>query len=131
MSLLPLTLTINDLFNREKFGHLPRAISEEGERTRMYEVGDVISWSRGPDVAIFYHDDGQSIPAPGLIVIGKVDSGVENSVCRALQKWRSTSQLARPLPAGTMPAYARESRSHKGGPVKYQWSLCKNCVRWA
>src|SRR5437660_2301251 len=77
VSLLPLTLTMNDLFGREKFGHLPRAISEGGKRTRTYEVGDVIYWSLGPDVAMFYRHHGQSIPAPGLIAIGKIDSGVE------------------------------------------------------
>ena len=77
VSLLPLTLTMNDLFGREKFGHLPRAISEGGKRTRTYEVGQVIYWSPGPDVAIFYRHDGPSIPSPGIIVIGKIDSGVE------------------------------------------------------
>ena len=77
ISLLPLTLTMNDLFGREKFGHLPRAISEGGKRTRTYEVGDVIYWSPGPDVAMFYRHDGQSIPSPGIIVMGKIDSGVE------------------------------------------------------
>ena len=77
VSLLPLTLTMNDLFGREKFGHLPRAISGGGKRTRTYEVGDVIYWPPGPDVAIFYRHDGQPIPSPGIIVIGKMDSGVE------------------------------------------------------
>jgi hypothetical protein len=79
VSLLPLTLTVtvNDLFKREKFAHLPRAISEGGQRTRTYEIGDVIYWSPGPDVAIFYRQDGQSIPSPGIIVIGKIDAGVE------------------------------------------------------
>lgn len=77
ISLLPLTLTMNDLFRREKFAHLPRAISEEGERTQTYEVGDVVYWSPGPDVAIFYRHDGQKIPNPGIIVIGKLDAGVE------------------------------------------------------
>src|SRR5438477_13081655 len=77
VSLLPLKLTMNDLFGREKFGHLPRAISEGGKRTRTYEVGDLIYWSPGPDVAIFYRHDGQSVPSPGIIVIGKMDSGVE------------------------------------------------------
>ena len=77
VSLLPLTLTMSDLFGREKFGHLPRAISEGGKRTRTYEVGDVIYWSPGPDVAIYYRHDGQPIPSPGIIVIGKMDSGVE------------------------------------------------------
>ncbi|QSJ15589.1 hypothetical protein JYQ62_27755 [Nostoc sp. UHCC 0702] len=51
ISLLPLTLTMNDLFGREKFAHLPRAISQEGQRTQTYEVGDVIYWSPSPDVA--------------------------------------------------------------------------------
>jgi hypothetical protein len=76
ISLLPLTLTMNDPFGRGKFGHLPRAISDGGKRTRTYEVGDVIHWSPGPDVAIYYRHDGQAIPTPGVIVIGKIDSGV-------------------------------------------------------
>jgi hypothetical protein len=29
------------------------------------------------DLAIFYRNDGQSIPDPGIIIIGKLDSGVE------------------------------------------------------
>src|SRR5437899_202826 len=77
VSLLPLTLTMDDLFGREKFGHLPRAIYQGGKRTQTYEVGDVVYWSPGPDVAIFYRHDGQPIPSPGIIVIGKMDSGVE------------------------------------------------------
>jgi hypothetical protein len=77
ISLLPLTLTMNDLFRREKFAHLPRAISEHGKRTHTYEVGDVAYWSAGPEVAIFYRHDGQRIPDPGIIVMGKIDSDVE------------------------------------------------------
>ena len=75
-SLLPLTLTMNDLCGREKFGHLPRAISDKGKRTHTYEIGDIAYWSPGPDVAIYYHHDGEQIPDPGIIVIGKIDSGV-------------------------------------------------------
>lgn len=63
-ALLPLTLTMNDLFGREKFGHLPYAISQEGKRTHTYEIGDIAYWSPGPDVAIYYHDDGEKIPIP-------------------------------------------------------------------
>jgi len=48
VSLLPLTLTMNDLFGREKFGHLPRAISDGGERTHSYEVEQIVYWSPGP-----------------------------------------------------------------------------------
>jgi hypothetical protein len=76
VSLLPITLTMNDLFGREKFAHLPQAISTEGKRTHIYEVGDIAYWSPGPDVAIYYQHDGEKIPNPGIIVIGKLDSGV-------------------------------------------------------
>ncbi len=77
ISLLPLTLTMNDLFGREKFAHLPKAISTEGKRSHSYEVGEIAYWSPGPDVAIYYRQDDQRIPEPGIVVIGRVDSGVE------------------------------------------------------
>ena len=77
ISLLPLLLTMDDLFKREKFAHLPRAISKEGKRTHTYQVRDVAYWSPGEDVAIFYRHDGQEIPDPGIIVIGRIDFGVE------------------------------------------------------
>ena len=35
ISLLPVTLTINDLFRREKFAHLPRALSEGGTGRKL------------------------------------------------------------------------------------------------
>jgi hypothetical protein len=63
-SLLPLTLTMNDLFGREKFPHLPRTLSEAGRRTHTYEVGEVAYWSPNRDVAIYYRHDGPEIPDP-------------------------------------------------------------------
>ncbi len=77
ISLLPLTLTMNDLFKREKFGHLPRAISNEGKHTHAYALGDIAYWSPGPDIAVYYHHDGERIPDPGVIVIGRIASGLE------------------------------------------------------
>ena len=47
-SLLPITLPMNDLFRREKFAHLPRAISEQGKRTHDYAVGTIGYWPPGP-----------------------------------------------------------------------------------
>ena len=76
-SLLPITLPMNDLFRREKFAHLPRAISEQGKQTHDYAVGTIGYWPPGPDVAIFYRQDGERIPDPGLIVLGKIKAGVE------------------------------------------------------
>lgn len=78
ISLLPLTVTMNDLFRREKYTHLPRAISTEGGRSLSYQIGEIVYWSPGPDVAIYYRQDGERIPAPGIIVMGKIDSGVES-----------------------------------------------------
>lgn len=75
-SLLPITLPMNDLFRREKFAHLPRAISEQGKRTHDYAVGTIGYWPPGPDIAIFYRQDGERIH-PGLIVLGKIKAGVE------------------------------------------------------
>jgi len=76
LSLLPLTLTMNDLFKREKFALLPRALSTEGKHTHSYALGDIAYWPPGPDIAIFYHHDGEPIPDPGIIVIGKIGSGL-------------------------------------------------------
>jgi len=77
VSLLPLTLTMNDLFGREKYGRLPRAISATGKRVYTYEAGQLIYWSPGPDVAIYYRQDGERIPEPGIILIGKIDAGAD------------------------------------------------------
>src|SRR6266567_3982374 len=77
ISLLPLTLTMNDLFGREKYARLPRAISQEGKRTHTYQIGDLAYWSPSHDVAVYYRQDSEKIPEPGIIVIGKIDSGVE------------------------------------------------------
>ncbi|KPX12832.1 hypothetical protein ALO73_200164 [Pseudomonas syringae pv. daphniphylli] len=76
-SLLPITLNMHDLFEREKAAALPRPISTDGPRSSSYAVGEVILWSPGPDIAVFYRHDGKTIPAPGSILIATVDVGVE------------------------------------------------------
>jgi hypothetical protein len=77
VGLLPLTLTFSDLFGREKYGHLPRALAAGGPRQHNFEVGDLAYWPPGPDLAIFYEDGGPSIPNPGIALLGRIDSGVE------------------------------------------------------
>lgn len=77
-SLLPLTMSMHDLFAREKYGHLPRAIAEGGGHQFTYEVGDVAYWPPAHDVAIYYADDGRrTIPSPGIVAIGTIDSGLD------------------------------------------------------
>ena len=76
-SLLPLNMSMKDLFGREKFSHLQKALSENGPRTNTYEVGDIAYWSPAHDVAIYYQHDGESIPSPDVIPIAKISSGTE------------------------------------------------------
>jgi len=77
VSLLPLTMSMKDLFGREKFGHLQKALSEKGPRTNTYEAGDIAYWSPAHDLAIYYRHDGESIPSPGVIPIAKMNDGTE------------------------------------------------------
>ena len=77
VSLLPLTMSMSDLFGREKFGHLQKALSEKGPRANTYEVGDIAYWSPAHDLAIYYHHDHETIPSPGVIPIAKINGGTK------------------------------------------------------
>lgn len=75
--LLPLTLVASDLMTREKYAHLPRPLCATAQASRSFEVGDIAYWPPGEDIAVFYRDDGKSIPEPGIIKIGRIDAGIE------------------------------------------------------
>jgi hypothetical protein len=77
VSVLPLKLSMKDLFGREKYGDLPQALSEDGPRKNRYEVGDIAYWSPNQQLAIYYRQDGESIPSPGIIPIAKMDAGAK------------------------------------------------------
>ena len=77
VSVLPLKVSMNDLLGREKYVNLPKALSEKGPRTKRYEVGEIAYWSPSHDFAIYYRQDGESIPSPGIIPIAKIDAGAE------------------------------------------------------
>jgi hypothetical protein len=76
-SFLPLTLNMSDLFGREKFAQLPRPLSAAGKHTYHYSLGEIAYWPPGPDVALFYRHDGEAIPDPGIIKIGRVTSDID------------------------------------------------------
>jgi hypothetical protein len=125
VSLLPLTLTLLDLFGREKFGHLPRVISDFGEQTHSYQVGEVVYWSPGPDIAVFYRHDGQSIPTPGLIVIGKIGYWrlrfvMEDRGRNIVPEDDSTVATRRQM----RPAFKQKDRPREGG----LWIVCRELV---
>ena len=76
-SVLPLNVSMNDLFGREKYGDLPKVLSENGPRKSKYEVGDIAYWSPNHQLAVYYKQDGESIPSPGIIPIAKLDGSTE------------------------------------------------------
>ena len=77
VSVLPLSVSMKDLFGREKYCDLPKALCENGPRKNTYEVGDIAYWSPDHQFAIYYRQDGESIPSPGVIPIAKIDAGAE------------------------------------------------------
>ncbi|HEY5213828.1 MAG TPA: cyclophilin-like fold protein [Acidobacteriaceae bacterium] len=77
VSQLPLSVSMKDLFGREKYADLPKPLSEKGPRENGYEVGDIAYWSPAHQFAVYYHQDGESIPSPGIIPIAKIDAGAE------------------------------------------------------
>jgi hypothetical protein len=77
-AMLPTTIRMQDLLGREKPGRLPRQLSIEGaSREFDYQVGELAYWPPGNEIAIFYADDGQAIPQPGLVRLGTIDTGLE------------------------------------------------------
>jgi hypothetical protein len=76
LSLLPVTITMHEFRNREKYGRLPRSLVQGGVETHVYEVGDVIYSPVRSNLAFFYAADIRETDVP-VIAIGKIDSGLE------------------------------------------------------
>jgi hypothetical protein len=76
-SQLPLTLDMHDLLGREKPGALPRPLRPTGEGQATYAVGDLGYWPPNHDLAIFYRHDGQAIPDPGIVHLGRIQTGLD------------------------------------------------------
>lgn len=75
ISLLPLTLTLEDYAATEKISYLPRRLSTEGSAAGIDpSIGDITYYSPWGNLALFYADFGYS---KGLVKLGKIDSGVE------------------------------------------------------
>jgi hypothetical protein len=75
ISLLPLTLTLEDYAKAEKISDLPRKLTKEGAPSGSDpSIGDITYYSPWGNLAIFYRDSGY---VSGLVILGKIDSGVE------------------------------------------------------
>jgi hypothetical protein len=75
ISLLPLTLTLEDHANTEKVSDLPRRLStEDAPLGSDPAVGDIAYYAPWGNLAMYYNDFGYS---NGLIILGKIDGDIE------------------------------------------------------
>jgi len=74
-TMLPLQLKLRDPMGQAKSGPLPRPIDAAGgEPVFDPAVGEIYYSANSSTFAIFYDDLGQSIPDPGLVRLGTVDT---------------------------------------------------------
>lgn len=75
ISLLPLTLTLEDYAKTEKISDLPGKLSTEGAPSGSDpSIGDIAYYAPWGNLAVFYRDFGY---ANGLIILGKIDDDIE------------------------------------------------------
>jgi hypothetical protein len=75
ISLLPLTLTLEDYANTEKISDLPRRLlAEDAPPGSDPAVGDIAYYAPWRNLAMYYNDFGYS---NGLIILGKIDGDIE------------------------------------------------------
>ena len=75
LSLLPLKLKLEDYGETEKIGYLPKKLTTEGAPPGIEpSLGDVSYYAPWGNLALFRRDFRYS---PGLIKLGKVDTGLE------------------------------------------------------
>jgi hypothetical protein len=77
VSMLPLSIRMRDHLGREKTGRIRGPLSERTPGSPTYEKGDLGYWRPGGNFVIFYRHDGLTIPSPGIVLLGKIDSGAE------------------------------------------------------
>ena len=75
VSLLPLTIVMEDYASTEKIAYLERKLAEEGAPAGFDpSIGDITYYAPWGNLALFYEDFGY---AKGLIKIGSIDDGIE------------------------------------------------------
>ncbi|WP_256363730.1 cyclophilin-like fold protein [Phycicoccus sp. Soil802] len=78
-AMLPLRVSMGDPMGQAKSGRLPAPIDVSGA-ARVFDPreGELYYWAPSHTVAIFHDDLGQSVPPPGLVRLGVVDSGLSS-----------------------------------------------------
>jgi hypothetical protein len=77
VAMLPLSIRMRDHLRREKTGPIPGPLSERTGGSPNYQSGDLGYWRPGGNFVIFYRQDGLTIPSPGIVILGRLDSGGE------------------------------------------------------
>ena len=76
VSLLPLTLTLEDYAGTEKISYLPQKLStNDAPPGSDPAIGYITYYAPWGNLAIFYRDYGY---ASGLVILGKIDNGTES-----------------------------------------------------
>jgi hypothetical protein len=77
-AMLPLQLNLHDPMGQAKSGQLPRRIDLSGaDPVFDPSVGEIYYWPPSGDIGIVYDDLGQSVPQPGMVRLGILDSGLD------------------------------------------------------
>lgn len=79
---LPIELNMADWLGREKYGRSDvfKSFPSDGDHQRTFKAGDIGYWPGQParDITVFYQTvDTARTPEPGIIMIGRIDAGVE------------------------------------------------------
>jgi hypothetical protein len=75
ISLLPLTLTLEDYANTEKISDLPKRLStEDAPAGSDPSVGDIAYYAPWGNLAVYYNDFGYSNE---LVILGRIDGDIE------------------------------------------------------
>jgi hypothetical protein len=78
VAMLPVTLVLSDTWRQAKSGRLSRPIRADGAVWGSKPApGGIYYWPDPATLAVYYNDLGQSVPPPGLIRLGAVDTGLE------------------------------------------------------
>ncbi|QFY09311.1 hypothetical protein GBF35_24020 [Nonomuraea phyllanthi] len=77
-AMLPLTVQLTDAWGQAKAGPLPRPLTAEGG-TPVHDptAGGIYFWPESGMIAIYYDDLGQTVPDPGLVRLGVVQTGLD------------------------------------------------------
>ena len=75
VDMLPITLTMLDLYGREMCYRFPEALPADEARRSGYDVGDIAYWTPRHSFVIFYEQNGEIIG--NLQKIGRIHSDVD------------------------------------------------------